>query len=381
MAGIYVHVPFCTQRCVYCDFYFTTTRHNFSAFTQALVAEIESYGREFGAAEPIASVYFGGGTPSLLPLDEIARILATVERHFDTSALGEITLEMNPEDAKPAYLRGLRDLGITRLSLGVQSFFEDDLRFMNRAHDAAQAEAAVLAVRDVFEMFSIDLIFGLPDQPFEYWGANLEKAVRLGAPHLSTYSLTVEERTPLARQVSRGLLEPATDETMRDRFLFTMKYLTERGYGHYEVCSFAREGQRSMHNQNYWRHCNYLGFGPSAHSFWKRTRSLAHRWSNVSSIGPYNALLQKHERPLDEREKLAPGMLADEYVFLGLRLMEDGLDLTPLETDYGVNLLTEKRDALADLEAGGLLNVRNNRIYLTQEGAVVADAVALKLVG
>ena len=372
-------MPFCTQRCVYCDFYFTTTRHHFGAFVQALEAEIEVYGREFGGKEPIESLYFGGGTPSLLPLDEIAKIVASVERHFDTSTLCEVTLEMNPEEAKPPYLRGLRDLGITRLSLGVQSFFDEDLQFMNRAHDAVQAEAAVEAVGDVFDTFSVDLIFGLPDQPFEYWAANLEKAIRLGAPHFSTYSLTVEERTPLAKQVSRGLVEPADDETMRGLFLFTMQYLTDHGFDHYEVCSFAKEGQRSLHNQNYWRHRNYLGFGPSAHSFWKTTRSVAHRWSNVRNVNRYNALLQQHELPLDEREKLKPGMLADEYLFLGLRLMEEGLDLGLLETDYGIDLLTEKRTALADLERNGLVTLRNNRVRLTREGAVVADAVALKL--
>ena len=366
---------------MYCDFYFTTTHHNFGAFVQALEAEIEVYGREFGGKEPIETLYFGGGTPSLLPLDEIAKIVASVERNFDTSTLCEVTLEMNPEEAKPPYLRGLRDLGITRLSLGVQSFFDEDLQFMNRAHNAVQAEAAVEAVGDVFDTFSVDLIFGLPDQPFEYWAANLEKAIRLGAPHFSTYSLTVEESTPLAKQVSRGLVEPADDETMRELFLFTMQYLTDHGFDHYEVCSFAKEGQRSLHNQNYWRHRNYLGFGPSAHSFWKTTRSVAHRWSNVRNVNRYNALLQQHELPLDEREKLKPGMLADEYHFLGLRLMEEGLDLGLLETDYGIDLLTEKRTALADLERNGLLTLRNNSVRLTREGAVVADAVALKLVG
>lgn len=381
MAGIYVHVPFCSQRCVYCDFYFTTTQHNYGVFSRALEAEIESYGNEFGDKEPIDTLYFGGGTPSLLPLDDLARIISAVNDHFDLSAVQEVTLEMNPEEAKPAYLRGLKDLGITRLSLGVQSFFDEDLRFMNRVHDAAQAEAAVEAVGSVFDSFTVDLIFGLPDQPFEYWGANLEKAIRLGAPHFSTYSLTVEERTPLAKQVLRGLVEPATDDTMRDRFLFTMEYLTERGYDHYEVCSFAKADERSIHNQNYWRHRNYLGFGPSAHSFWKTTRSKAHRWSNVNNLKRYNGLLQQRALPLEEREQLTPTALSDEFIYLALRSMTEGLDLDRLESEYGVDMLTEKRSELAELEQNGLLTLRNNRILLTREGAVVADAVALELVG
>ncbi len=379
MPGLYLHVPFCTQRCVYCDFYFTTTRRDTGAFVRAMETEIAHYGREFGSKEPAETLYLGGGTPSLLPLGDVARLVAAVERHFDTGALREVTFEMNPENADPAYLRGLKALGITRVSLGVQSFFEDDLRFMNRAHDAGQAEAAVEAVGSVFDAFTVDLIFGLPEQPFEYWGANLEKAVRLGAPHLSTYSLTVEERTPLAKQVALGRVSPVTDETMRERFLFTMAYLTERGYDHYEVCSFAKPGRRSVHNQGYWRHRNYLGFGPSAHSFWKTTRSAAHRWSNVRHLGRYEALLGQHQLPLDEREAVGPDALADEYVLLSLRLLEEGIDLAVLERDYGVALLVERREALAELERAGLVVMEPGRVRLTREGAVVADAVALKL--
>ncbi|NNF57362.1 MAG: radical SAM family heme chaperone HemW [Rhodothermaceae bacterium] len=381
MAGLYLHIPFCTQRCVYCDFYFVTTQRTTAPFVRAMEAEIEAYGREFGTQEPVETLYLGGGTPSLLPLEEVAHLIAAVEQHFDTSALAEVTLEMNPENATPDYLRGLKALGVTRLSLGIQSFFADDLAFMNRAHDAAQAEAAVEAVGAVFDDFSVDLIFGLPEQPFEYWGANLEKAVRLGAPHLSTYSLTIEDRTPLAKQVALGRVSPVTDETMRERFLFTMEFLTARGFDHYEVCSFSKPGHRSRHNQGYWRHRNYLGFGPSAHAFWKTTRSLAHRWSNVRHLGRYQALLEQHELPLDEREQIPPDALADEHILLSLRLMEEGLDLARLRDEYGVDLRLEKRAALADLERGGLVTVTDDRVRLTREGAVVADAVALKLIG
>src|SRR5690606_10098779 len=228
--------------------------------------------------------------------------------------LAEVTLEMNPEDAAPEYLRGLKALGVTRLSLGVQSFFDEDLAFMNRAHDAITAERAVEAVAAEYDSFSVDLIFGRPEQPFEYWGANLEKAVRLGAPHLSCYGLTVEARTPLAKQVALGRVVPEGDETLRERFLFTHDYLTARGFSHYEVSSYARPGHESRHNSAYWRHANYPGFGPSAHSFWRETRSLAHRWSNVRHLGRYQALLDAHEPPLDARETLGAGALADEAV-------------------------------------------------------------------
>lgn len=381
MAGLYVHVPFCAQRCVYCDFYFVTTQRDTGAFLRTLETEVEAYGREFGAKEPVETLYLGGGTPSLLSPEEVARIVAAVEKHFDTSALAEVTLEMNPEDAAPEYLRGLKALGVTRLSLGVQSFFDEDLAFMNRAHDAATAERAVEAVAAVFDSFSVDLIFGLPQQPFEYWSANLEKAVRLGAPHLSCYSLTVEAQTPLAKQVARGLVMPEGDDTLRERFLFTHAYLTARGFSHYEISSFARPGHESRHNSAYWRHANYLGFGPSAHSFWKTTRSLAHRWSNVRHLGRYNALLASHELPLEEREALDADALADEAVLLGLRRLDEGLDLEVLARDYGVDLLVDKRAEVAALEGAGLLVVAPGRVRLTPEGAAVADAVALKLTG
>ncbi|MDX1420737.1 MAG: radical SAM family heme chaperone HemW [Rubricoccaceae bacterium] len=381
MAGLYVHVPFCVQRCSYCDFYFVTTQRDTGAFVRALETEIEAYGRSFGPKEPVETVYFGGGTPSLLPLDDVARILAAVEKHFDTSTLEEVTLEMNPEDAAPETLRGLRALGVTRLSLGVQSFFDEDLAFMNRAHDAQTAEQAVEAVADVFDSFSVDLIFGRPEQPFEYWGANLEKAVRLGAPHLSCYSLTVEERTPLHKLVARGLVVPEPDETLRARFLFTHAYLTARGLSHYEVSSYARPGFESRHNSAYWSHANVLGFGPSAHAFWKKTRSLAHRWSNVRHLGRYQALLAAHELPLEERETLGADALADEAILLGLRRLDRGLDLGRLRRDHGVDLLVDRRAEVDALRRAGLLAVEPDRVRLTPEGAAVADAVAVKLVG
>jgi oxygen-independent coproporphyrinogen III oxidase len=380
VAGLYLHIPFCTQRCVYCDFYFVTTRRDFGPFVEAMRTEVETYGREFGGREPIQTVYFGGGTPSLLALDEVARLVEAVWRHFDCSAVEEFTFEVNPENATRDYLDGLRALGVDRLSLGVQSFFDEDLRFMGRAHGAAEAERAVDAVRSAgFASYSVDLIFGVPNQPAEHWMANLEKAAALGAPHLSTYGLTVEERTPLAKQVAMGRVLPAPEEEHRERFLDTMDYLAHHGYEHYEISSFAQPGARSRHNQLYWRHANYLGFGPSAHSFWRDTGSLASRWSNVRNLRQYEALLAQGQRPLDRQDRLGLDDLAAEYVMLRLRLLEDGLDLDTLENTYGVDLLSEKVDELAELESRGLATLRNGVLRLTPEGALLADAVTARL--
>ena len=385
LAGLYVHVPFFTQRCVYCDFYFTTTRRDEGSYVRALRAEAERMGQEYRATAPLRTLYLGGGTPSLLSPDALADVIQAAHDHFDTAALEEVTVEANPEDLSgpdgAAWLRAARDLGVTRLSLGVQSFFDDDLAFMNRAHDAAQAEAgAEAAVANIGDV-SVDLIFGIPDQPFEHWGANLQKAVRLGATHVSTYSLTVEERTPLHKLVALGRVVPEGDEVLRERYEFTHRYLADAGFEHYEVSSFARPGHRSRHNEGYWTHETMIGLGPSAHSFWRETRSRGWRWADVAHLGRWQGLLLAGESPVDWREQIGPDELADEAILLGLRRLVDGLDVDRLAMDYGIDLLTDKRAELAALESAGLVEVSPRRVRLTLDGAAVADAVALKLVG
>ena len=385
MAGLYVHVPFCSRRCVYCDFYVTTTGRDEGAYVRALVAESERVAAEFRDRAPLQTLYLGGGTPSLLSPDALAAVVGAVHDHWDTSGLAEVTVEANPEDLSgpegAAWLRAVRELGATRVSLGVQSFFDDDLAFMTRAHSGSEAEAGVVAaVREIGDV-SVDLIFGVPDQPFEHWGANLQKAVRLGATHVSTYSLTVEDRTPLRRLVDLGRVVPEGDEVLRERFLFTHDYLGEQGFEHYEVSSFSKPGRRSRHNEGYWQHTTTVGLGPSAHSFWRETRSRGWRWAGVAHLGRWQGLVMAGETPVDWRERIDADALADEAVLLGLRRLVDGLDLDRLERDYGVDLLRDRRAALAALEGAGLVEVSPARVRLTVEGAAVADAVALKLVG
>lgn len=381
LAGLYLHIPFCTQRCVYCDFYFVTTRKSHASFVQALCAELEHYAYTHGTLEPIETIYFGGGTPSLLHPDALYQILQTIHDGFDTANVQEVTLELNPEDATLDDLRTLRTMGFDRLSIGIQSFFEDDLRWMNRSHDAAHAEAIVPLARQAgFDNFSVDLIFGVPDQPMEYWMANVQKAAAMEVPHLSTYSLTVEERTPLFKQVQRGLVTTSDDETTAQRYQFTMDYLREQGYAHYEISSFARSGFRAVHNQRYWEHANYLGVGPSAHAFWwkKLPVSRADRWANVRNLRLYESLLDEHQMPLEYRERLDYDTLANEYILLRLRTA-DGLDLDVMENTYGVDLLMEKVDAIAELERADLLTLRNDTLTLTDAGKHVCDAVTAKL--
>ncbi len=364
---------------MYCDFYFVTTAKSHAPFVAALRHEIAHYGAEFGALEPIGTIYFGGGTPSRLVARDVEAILLEIGQRFDTSAVEEITLELNPDDASLTYLRDLRAIGVNRLSIGIQSFYADDLKFMNRSHSELQARGVVDEVRTAgFDNFSIDLIFGLPDQPSEYWAANLERAARMEVPHISTYSLTVEPRTVLANRVERGLVSELDDEEVSERYLFTMDYLESRGFEHYEISSFSKPGFRSRHNTSYWRHDNYLGFGPAAHSFWWRGLP-AGRWANVRNLKAYEAIVGGRQVPLDFREHLSLDDLANEYIMLGLRT-SDGIDLDLLETRYGVDLLDEKLDDIAQLEQAGLIQpVSGRELQLTRRGRSVCDSVVLRL--
>ncbi|MCB0718328.1 MAG: radical SAM family heme chaperone HemW [Bacteroidetes bacterium] len=379
MAGLYVHIPYCTQRCVYCDFFFVTSRKSRAGFVRAVKFEIEHYAHHYGAAEPIRSVYFGGGTPSRLTLEEIHDILHTIHSGFDLSQVEEVTLEANPEDLDGAYLRGLREIGFTRLSVGVQSFYDADLEFMNRAHNGEQAAAVTSLIPAAgFDSYSIDLIFGAPEQPAEYWGANLQRAVEQGVPHISAYSLTVEPATPLFKMIQNRVVPPVEDETIADRFRMTMDYLRSAGYEHYEVSSYALPGHKAIHNQSYWTHENYLGFGPSAHSFWRRGHS-SKRWANIRNLPRYQALLEGRTLPVEFSEELEPETLANEHIMLRLRTAS-GLNLAHLEEHYGFDLYEERVDDLAWLESEGFIEpIRNDRIALTDEGMVFCDMVTSKL--
>ncbi len=422
MASLYLHIPFCTQRCIYCDFYFTTTRASRAPFLKAMHAELAHYGAEYGLREPVETIYFGGGTPSLLSARALGDLLDEIHRVFRTADVCETTLEMNPDDADLDYLRALRSLGFDRLSIGAQSFYEADLAFLNRSHTPEQAAGAIERAQQAgFDNLSVDLIFGIPDQPEEYWRANVQKLVQLGAPHLSTYGLTIEERTPLRKMVAQGSVTPAPDEEFATRFLFAMDFLREQGYEHYEISSFALPGRRSRHNEGYWRHANYLGFGPSAHSFWwegrseagggsgvaaaerigaageeagngavrtgtengsvRKSAAVARRWRNEANLRKYEALAEQRTPPVEEVDVLSRKMLADEYVFLRLRT-SDGLDVHRLQRAYGRDILSDKPDLLVSLEQEGYVEwVGKGRLCLTDAGKLVCDSVVQGLVG
>lgn len=377
MSGLYLHIPFCKQRCIYCDFYFVTSRRYLQSFTAALKRELAYWSARLGPMPALETIYFGGGTPSLLPTETIADLLDTVHRHFDTAGVEEYTLELNPDDVDGTYLKDLRQTGINRLSIGVQSFFEDDLQWMHRAHSEKEARDIVDRARSAgFENFSVDLIFGLPHQDHATWDANLKRAIALDIPHLSTYSLTVEPRTPLFKQVAMGKQPDVADHTLAYLYQKTMDTLRAAGYAHYEVSSFARPGYRSRHNQLYWNHTNYLGVGPSAHSFWQSHNGPAQRWANVRNLKQYLAWQGGDAPPAQERETVSIQALADEYVLLRLRT-RDGLNLQTLQETYSAHLAPAAIRPL--VEEGMAVQPTPDMLQLSDRGMMLCDAVTARL--
>jgi oxygen-independent coproporphyrinogen-3 oxidase len=365
VAGLYVHIPFRTTPCLYDDSPIVLARPPYGSTLHAIQQELHDLAHRF--AEPIRTIYIGGGRASLLSADTLDTLIRAIREHFDAASLEEVTLELNPADATTDFLDAVRAIGIDRLSVEVMSFFADDLAALQAPHTADQAEAALEAIRHAgFERFSVELLFGWAALDPIHWKANLQKAIRLGAPHLAIIECTGEQ------------LAEADDDVRTDQYQFAMDFLPDQGFEHYEVSHFAQPGQRGVHNARHWDHSNYLGVGPSAHSFWWDDLP-AHRWSNVGNLPRYEALLRQHHRPLAQTTPLPLTALADEYVMLRLRTA-DGLDLDTLNARYGVDLVAQKADTLAQLEdAGYLAFTTDRRIRLTPQGVLVCDAVTQKL--
>lgn len=365
MAGLYIHVPFRATPCLYDDSPIVLAQPPFRAYRRAMQAELAYYAEHLAA--PIRTLYVGGGRPSLLDLDALAQLLAAARAFGPAADWEEATLELNPADADPAYLRGLRELGIDRLSLDVMSFYDADLAALQAPHTAGQAEAALDAARQAgFERLSIDLLFGWAAQDPLHWKASLQKAARLGVPHLAVVECTGDQ------------LAEADDALRADQYLFAMEFLPDRGYEHYEISHFAQPGHRGLHNARHWDHTNYVGVGPAAHSFWW-DELPAHRWANVRNLARYEALVRQGQRPLAQHTPLDLPALADEYVLLRLRT-RDGLDLDTLASRYGVDLEAQRGEALARLMRDGYLELSpDRRLRLTRRGLPLCDAVTHKL--
>ncbi len=338
-------------------------------FVQALKEEIRKYG-SYAIAETVETIFFGGGTPSLLPVTDLRSILTELRETFRVIPDAEISLEANPGTVNAKKLKEFRSAGINRLSFGVQSFLADDLKFLTRIHSADEAKNVVRLAQDIgFDNINIDLMFSLPNQTMQKWEKNLRQAVELRTQHISAYSLIVEEGTPLARMVRAKQVSPLPTETEASMYEFTMEYLASHGFYQYEVSNFAKPGFRCRHNNNYWMHANYLGFGPSAHSFW-----LNRRWWNISNVTTYIERISRGSLPLADEELLQPVQLADEAVMLGLR--SEGINLRRLKEQLGVDILQAGREEINRLVNEKLAIFEEPTLRLSSKGMLVCDEIS-----
>ncbi len=376
-AGIYIHIPFCAQKCLYCDFYSVTDLSLQDAFIKALEQEIAATKSRL----LFDSLYIGGGTPSLLPARQIGRIIACIYRQFNLDASAEITLEVNPGTVTRETLKAFRESGVTRLNIGVQSFQDDSLRWLGRLHSALEAKNAILWARTAgFDQIGMDLIYGIPGQSRHMWTADLHQAISLYPEHLSCYMLTCEPDTPLDRMRQRKEFTAMPDEDVCGLFETTVAELAENGYPLYEISNFARKDSenphinRSRHNQKYWSGAAYLGFGPAAHSFLCPVRYRNHR-----NIGTYLADAENGRLPVAEKETLTLQQQLMEMVFLGLRTRE-GISTQQFDDKSGRSFETLYQDLLTDPELKAFFGLTPERCALTLQGMIFLDSIAAMFV-
>lgn len=368
MAGIYIHIPFCKTRCIYCDFYSTTRSELKERYVRALCRELEMR-REYLRGEPIETIYLGGGTPSQLDEGDFLRIFETIRTVYGMEHCCEITLEANPDDLTETYVAMLRRLPFNRISMGIQTFDEATLKLLNRRHNAAQAIEAVGRCRRAgFANISIDLIYGLPGETDERWKQDLQQAVALNVEHISAYHLTYEEGTRLYELLQARRIREVDEESSVRFFSTLMDTLTDAGYEHYEISNFCRPGMHSRHNTSYWNGIPYLGCGASAHSFDRRTRE----W-NVASIDEYIRALEDGHR-LYETEPRDPDTAYNECVMTSLRTRQ-GLSLEEVEKEYGTVLRQYCTDMAQPYLKDGKLEMRDGRLRLTRDGIFVSDGI------
>jgi oxygen-independent coproporphyrinogen-3 oxidase len=368
-AGLYVHIPFCSSRCSYCDFATGLYQSELAErYVYGLVEEIKTSQH---AGENVDTIYFGGGTPSLLAPAQLERILAALYDNFKIAADCEITLEINPGSAAPEKLRAFRSLGVNRASFGAQTFDDAELAKLGRSHNSADALRTFADLRDTgFTNVSFDLIAGLPGQTLARWQRNIQQALALAPEHLSFYLLEVHSGTPLAEHIRRGI-QPQPDEDLAGvMYECMLEYALAAGYEHYEISNLCRPGFQSRHNVKYWTAAPYYGFGCSAHSYDGKTR----RWSNQRDVLRYVELVERDASPVVEKQQLSVTDVRAEAVFLGLRLMQ-GVDLRRYRESFGVDLRDEHAGDLDRFCKAGLVELDGDLIRLTRTGALLSNEV------
>lgn len=374
MAGLYLHVPFCKQACSYCDFYFVTRKELIPAYVEGLKREMITWSDSRWVDVPFETLYLGGGTPSLLSLNQLEDILRLFQDRFKVSSLKECTVEVNPDDVSPEYLHGLKSLGVDRLSIGIQSFDEVLLTFMHRSHTGNQAAQCLEWIQQAgFKRFSVDLIYGNPQQTIALLEEDLTRLLAFSPPHVSAYALTIEDRTRLGKQVRLGRLEPAGEDPVAEHVRHVEERLFQGGLHRYEVSNFAVPGAEAVHNAAYWEHKSYLGLGPGAHSFWHE-KGEAWRWHNERNLREW---LKDPVQARSQPESLSHQQRAEEYFLLRLRTKK-GLDPAHLEQEYQY-VLNEDQHAYWNQLVKMELAQAGNTWSLTSAGFQLADRITLDL--
>ena len=375
MSGLYVHIPFCNSKCAYCGFYSIASLKRKDDFLEALKREI-ILRKDYLHGEKVETVYFGGGTPSLLSIEELHAILKVLHDHFEIDPSAEITLEANPDTLSLRYLEGLRSMGVNRLSVGIQSFFDEDLKYLSRRHDAEHALQSIHWAKAAgFDNIGIDLIYGLPTSSADRWNQNLDKFFELELPHLSAYALTLEPNSILTKHIKQGKAVPVNeDDVVRDYGILCQK-MAQTGYLHYEISNFCKPRMHSRHNSNYWFGIPYAGFGPSAHSY----DGVSRQW-NVSSIDGYVIARSEATKQsiMVEQETLSPEQQYNEYVMLRLRTIW-GIDLKYIKREMGERFSEYCERQAQPLLAQGRLSQTREFLYLTDEQMLFADGIAEEL--
>lgn len=371
MSGIYIHVPFCKQACHYCDFHFSTSMKKKEEMVWALAKEIQLRKEEF-KNDIVETIYFGGGTPSVLAIEDLKLLIDAVFNNYNVIENPEITVEANPDDLSNNRIIELSKNRINRLSIGIQSFFEDDLKMMNRAHNAEEAKNCLKEATKHFDNISLDLIYGIPGMSDEKWIQNIETALSFGIPHISSYALTVEPKTALHSFIQKGIISAPEDEVAQEHFEILVEKLEEAGFIHYELSNFGKENYFSKNNSSYWLGKKYIGIGPSAHSYDGEKRG----W-NVSNNSLYIKSIQEGKLPI-ETETLSKTDRYNEYVMTGLRTIW-GISLNRIQTEFGQTYLDYLNQQAAKYIEDHLLFVDENILRTTRKGTFLSDGIASDL--
>lgn len=371
MAGLYIHIPFCESRCIYCGFYSTTSLKLRDTYVDALCKEmgLRPLASEIGESNKIETIYLGGGTPSQLSGEQLMRLFDCIKRYIGNSIPQEITMECNPDDVSDDFCQTLQKLPINRISMGAQTFNDNRLRFLHRRHSAQEVYTAVERLRAIdIHNISIDLMFGFPGETINDWKSDIQEAIRLDVEHISAYSLMYEEGTTLYRLLEQGKIEEIDEECSRQMYEVLISELTQAGYEHYEISNFARPGFRSRHNSSYWHEVPYIGIGAAAHSYDLSTRS----W-NVDNLHLYINSIKQGKRPA-EHEKLDLNTRYNDLITTALRT-SDGIDIEHLKLEFGESLAQQTlEEAQAHIEHG-LMKIKNGKLSLTHKGLYISDDI------